>query len=381
MTVPFRADIVGSFLRPEVLKKARADFEDGKITREQLTAVEDAEVKKLVDKEVELGLKAVTDGEFRQQTWYLDFLSSFKGTKWNRLRPDQYAPSLEGLSPYGKPTFNLFEVIGKIEYNPNNEVFDRFLALKKVTPPGIVAKVCIPSPSMYFQIGHSLTPPFYEGRKEEFYQDIGSAYNQTIRKLYDLGLRYLEIDDCNFGLIACTYDQDTPETRKITNQRLIDIPYVNNLALANLPTDLYLTMHICRGNFRSTAFGGGSYAPVAESIAKVNVHGYFLEYDDERSGDFAPIKHIATYIGGVIKPAQKRIVLGLITSKTPALENEDAVIKRIEEAGKYFPKSQLCLSAQCGFASTEHGNNLTEEQQWAKIAHIVKIAKRVWGSL
>jgi methionine synthase II (cobalamin-independent) len=268
MSIPFRADIVGSFLRPEVLKKARVNFEDGKITKEQLAAVEDAEVKRLVNKEVELGLKAVTDGEFRQQTWYLDFLTSFKGVKWNKLRPEQYAPSLEGLSPYGEATFNLFEVVEKIEYNPDNEVFSRFLALKAITPPGIVAKVCVPSPSMYFQIGYSLVPKVYEGKKEEFHQDIADAYNKTIRKLYDLGLRYFEIDDCNFGLIACTYDKDTPEQRKITNQRLIDIPKVNNLALANLPQDLYLTMHICRGNFRSTAFGGGSYAPVAEAVAK-----------------------------------------------------------------------------------------------------------------
>lgn len=381
MTIPFRADIVGSFLRPQVLKQARADLEDNKITQAQLTAVEDAEVKRLVNKEVELGLKAVTDGEFRQQTWYLDFLTSFKGVKWNKLRPEQYAPSLDGLSPYGEPKFKLFEVIGKIEYNPDNDVFARYLALKAVTPAGIVPKVCVPSPSMFFQIGYTLTPEVYEGRKDEFYQDIGKAYNLTVRRLYELGLRYFEIDDCNFGLIACTYNQDTPEQRKVTNQRLIDIPLVNNLALADLPNDLYLTMHICRGNFRSTAFGGGSYAPIAESVAKVNVHGYFLEYDDERSGDFVPLKHIADYNGGVIKAAQKRVVLGLITTKTPALESEDAIIKRIDEASKYFPKDQLSLSCQCGFASTEHGNLLTEDEQWAKIALIIRIAKKVWGSL
>lgn len=327
-------------------------------------------MKRLVLIEVQHGLKIVTDGEFRRSWWHLDFIVGLKGItkiqleqghKFNAMicRPEHY------------------KVTGKIEFNPDHPFFDHYKYLVSITPSGIIPKISVPSPSMTFNIRNpNVTPEFYK-TKDEFFKDISDAYHKTILRFYELGCRYFQIDDTFWDSPIAIGNKPGAKTDQelamigILNK---DIVTVLNLVLADLPIDLTTAMHICRGNHQSDYLVSGAYDPVAEFIGQVHVKKLLLEFDDPvRDGGFEPLAKIAAAKAG------QRIVLGLITSKTPALEKEDDVVARIEQAAKFYPKELLSLSAQCGFASTEEGNHLTEAEQWAKIDLIVRVAKKVWG--
>lgn len=358
---PFRADHVGSFLRPARLKESRAQFENNEITANQLKQIEDEEITKLVAKQKEAGLQAVTDGEFRRKWWHFDFLGGLDGVEF-------YEPE-EGLSFKGvKTQAHGIKVTGKIGFS-THYMIDHFKFLQSVAGDA-VAKFTIPSPNMLYYRA-KIEDGVYSSDAELF-DDLIVAYQGFIQALYDEGCRYLQIDDTSWatsfsdegiaGLKERGYSVE--EALKVSARAI-------NESIAKRPDDMLITMHICRGNFRSTYITSGSYELVSETIFNgLNVDGLFLEFDDERSGDFEPLRHIS-------RP-DLYVVLGLITSKHGALENADEVKARIEEATKYAPLEQFCLSPQCGFSSTEEGNILTEEEQWEKIRHVVRIAEDAW---
>jgi len=358
---PFRADHVGSFLRPERLKKARAQKEHGEITAEQLRQIEDEEIAKLVEKQKEAGLQAVTDGELRRSWWHFDFLEGFDGVQG-------YTPE-KGLQFSGVETKKRgIKVIDKIKFS-DHYMIEHFKFLKRVAGD-TVAKFAIPSPNMLYFRGD-----FNEGiynSDEELMNDLIAAYQGVIQALYDEGLRYLQIDDTSWaiffseaGRASMTEKGQDPEKVAALCARAI------NESIAKRPDDLLVTMHICRGNYQSTYMTSGSYEALSETIfGGLDVDGLFLEFDDERSGGFEPLRHV--------NRKDLYVVLGLITSKFGKLEDKEQVKRRIEEASKYVPLEQLCLSPQCGFASTEEGNKLTEDQQWDKVRHVLEIARDVW---
>lgn len=357
---PFRADHVGSLLRPESLLTARKEYKEGTITREQLKAVETIEIQRIVDKQIEVGLKLVTDGEFRRDWWHLDFLEHLNGF-------EGYVPEkgyiFEGIETEKYEVRN----IGKISFNPDHPFIQDFIDFNEIVAGRAIAKQTIPSPNQLFHPGirdENVYPDV-----EEFAKDVIAAYQETIQAFYKAGVRYLQIDDV---YIAGLSSPDIPY-KEGEREYLIDLALrVVNGILENKPADLVVTTHLCRGNYQSTWAFGGSYALIAPTLfAKEKVDGFFLEYDDDRSGDFQPLTHIPN--GGA------KVVLGIFTSKTGELENKDNILARIEEATQYIPLEQLSISPQCGFASTHHGNKLTEEQQWEKLKYIVDISKEVWG--
>lgn len=357
---PFRADHVGSLLRPESLLKARKAHKAGTITREQLKAVETKEIQRIVDKQIEVGLELVTDGEFRRDWWHLDFLEHLNG--------------LEGYVPEKGYQFEGIETekygvrnIGKVSFNPNHPFLQDFIDFNEIVSGRAVAKQTIPSPNQLFRLGirdENIYPQI-----EDYAKDVITAYQEAIQAFYEAGVRYLQIDDV---YIAGLSSPDLPYKEE-ERQYLIDLALnVVNGILENKPADLVVTTHLCRGNYQSAWAFGGSYALIAPTLfAKEKVDGFFLEYDDDRSGDFQPLAHIPK--GGA------KVVLGIFTSKTGDLENKENILARIEEATQYVPLEQLSISPQCGFASTHHGNKLTEEQQWQKLKYIVDISKEVWG--
>lgn len=364
---PFRFDQVGSLLRPQALKEARNAFHEGKIDQAALTKVEDEEIKKIVDKQVALGLKAVTDGEFRRSWWHLDFLANLKGI-------ETYAQheSYKFKGAHTRDTNVRF--VDKVAYNPDHPFYNAFAYLQRIVPEGVLAKQTIPSPTLYFRDHRDdQAVHFYETRAA-FLADLATAYRQTILHFYELGCRYLQLDDTTWAFLIDRISNAKSSEEKASDEQLAqDGVTVINAAVKDLPEDLTITMHICRGNFRSTFLFSGGYGPVASYLAQLNIDGYFLEYDNERAGDFAPLREIFQH------GADKKVVLGLITSKFPELESEEKLQKRIEEATAFVPLKNLCLSTQCGFASTEEGNKLTEDQQWAKLKHVVTTAKKVWN--
>ena len=366
---PYAYDIVGSFLRPESLKQARADFAAGTITAEQLTAAEDAAIADLVEKEKQAGLKAVTDGEFRRAMWHLDFLEGLENVE--HIDAETWSVEFKGPKPKGAQL--VFR--GKIGFgdHPFLAHFDKLKEIAGATE----AKLTIPAPSMLHLIpcvrGAAAYQPIERYADEQaLLDDIVEAYRDAVRAFYEHGCRYLQFDDTSWGEFC------DPAKRAAYAEQGIDVDgvarnYVSmiNRILEAKPADMTITTHICRGNFRSTWFSSGGYEPVAEILfGGANYDGFFLEYDSDRSGDFAPLAHIKDQV----------VVLGLITSKFPELENEEDVIARINEAAHYVPLEQLRLSTQCGFSSTEEGNVLTEDEQWAKIALVKRIAERVWGA-
>lgn len=359
IAAPFRADHVGSLLRPENLLQARKDFKAGTITREQLKEVETKEIKRIVDKQIEVGLELVTDGEFRRDWWHLDFLEYLNGF-------EGYVPE-KGYQFEGLET-DKYEVrnIGRISFNPDHPFIQDFIEFNKIVDGRAVAKQTIPSPNQLFHTGirdESIYPDV-----EDFAKDIIKAYQDAIQAFYEAGVRYLQIDDV---YIAGLSSPDLPY-KEGEREFLIDLALrVMNGALEKKPEDLVVTTHLCRGNYQSTWAFGGSYALIAPTFfAKENVDGFFLEYDDDRSGDFKPLQHIPN--GGA------KVVLGVFTSKTGELEDKENIIARVKEASEYVPLDQLSISPQCGFASTHHGNKLTEEQQWEKLKYIVDISKEIW---
>jgi 5-methyltetrahydropteroyltriglutamate--homocysteine methyltransferase len=364
---PYTYDIVGSFLRPEKLKQARADFAAGTIDQAALTATEDEAITDLVAKEKQVGLKAVTDGELRRTMWHLDFLEELEGVQ----HIDAATWSVEFKGP--KPKGAQLRFTGKVDFG-DHPFLEHYRKLTEIAGD-YPTKLTIPSPTMLHLIpcvrGKATYQPIERYTDEQvLLHDIGIAYQHAIKAFYDLGCRYLQFDDTAWGEFCDADKRAAYETQGIDLDKLAhDYADLINLALEAKPADMTITTHVCRGNFRSTWFSSGGYEPIAETFfGGANYDGFFLEYDSDRAGGFEPLRFIKDQI----------VVLGLITSKTPELEDEDAVIARIREAEKYVPLDRLRLSTQCGFSSTEEGNLLTEEQQWAKVALVKRIAERVW---
>lgn len=364
---PYRYDFVGSFLRPENLKQARKDFKAGKITREQLTAVEDEAIRSLVAKQKAAGYHIITDGEYRREYWHLDFMWGLEGVGHEQTGSGvQFNGELAAL----EDTF----LTGKVKAAPHPFV-EYFKFLKQFEDEETVAKYTIPAPAQTFQ--QMIVPQNYQNTRkyyptnEELINDIGLAYQDVIKQFYEAGCRNLQFDDCTWGAIVGDaakqrYKSLGIDIEDVKKQLLA----VNNLALENKPADMTITSHICRGNYHSTFFTSGPYDSVADYVfAQEKVDALLLEYDDARSGGFAPLAKVSP---------DKKVVLGLITSKKPDLEDKEAVIARIHQAAEYIPLDRLCLSPQCGFASCEIGNKLTEEEQWAKLALVKEIAEEVW---
>lgn len=367
LKTPFRYDFVGSFLRPQALKDAKAAYNDGKITKEELDRVTDEEITKVVAKQKKLGFHAITDGEFRRTYWHLDFMWGFEGVTHQAGGGVQFNAEMAALDDTW--------LVGKVKAKPHPFV-EYFKFLKQFEDENTVAKYTIPAPAQMFQqmivpMNIRSTRKIY-ATNEELIHDIGVAYQDVIRQFYDAGCRNLQLDDCTWGAIVGDAAKQRYQALGIdldeVKQQLLD---VNNLALEGRPEDMVITSHICRGNYHSTFFASGAYDSVADYVfAQENVDALFLEYDDERSGGFAPLAKVSP---------DKKVVLGLITTKSPVLEDKEAVIARIHKAAKYVPLDRLCLSPQCGFASCEIGNKLAEEEQWAKLALVREIAEEVWG--
>ena len=366
---PFRLDHVGSFLRPERLKEARAKFNDGEITVEELERVENEEIIALIEKEKELGLKSVTDGEFRRAFWHLDFLENLDGVEL--VEVDHFSVQFKDKDVKPKT----LRIVGKVDFSENHPFVKHFKFLKEHAGDTPV-KLTIPSPSMLHlitQVREKNYVPIerYKDNEALFYDDVVKAYRKALQCFYDLGCRNIQLDDTSWGEFCALDKREAYEARGFDLEKIArDYVDVLNRVIEWKPEDLVVNMHICRGNFRSTWFSSGGYEPVAKTLfAHCRVDGFFLEYDSDRAGDFTPLRYIK----------DQKVVLGLITSKSGDLEDKDEVIARIKEASQYVPLEQLCLSPQCGFSSTEEGNILTIEAQWDKLKLIDEIVREVWG--
>jgi 5-methyltetrahydropteroyltriglutamate--homocysteine methyltransferase len=360
---PFRADIVGSILRTAPLKEARAKREKGEISAAQLKEVEDREIEKIIRKQEDVGLKVATDGEFRRSWWHFDFYGLLDGVEIYEL---DHGIQFQGVQT--KP--RSIRINGKLGFS-NHPMLEHFKFLKahtRVTP-----KMCIPSPAtMHFRLEPNAVDTKYYADRNAIFDDLAKTYKQAIRAFYDVGCRYLQFDDTAWAYLCSQAELKKARERGLDADNLArDYARVINAALEGKPADMVITTHVCRGNFRSTWISEGGYEPVAETLlGKLNYDGYFLEYDTARAGGFEPLRFLPK--------GNKIVVLGLITTKTGALEKKDEVKRRIEEATKYAPIEQLCLSPQCGFASTEEGNVLAEDEQWAKLRMVVELANDVW---
>jgi 5-methyltetrahydropteroyltriglutamate--homocysteine methyltransferase len=361
---PFRADHVGSLLRSPALKEARARRARGEITAEQLREVEDRDIEVLIRKQEEVGLQAVTDGENRRRSWQVDFLERLPGIEsYEGERKFKF----QGIQPK-QVLIRVTQKLGAFDTHPMIEHFKFVKDRTRVTP-----KMTIPSPSaVHFRHGREGVPDKLYPDINDFYRDLGLTYRKAVRAFADAGCRYLQLDEVNL-----TYLCD-PKQRQIVIDRgddpdVLPSAYAGmiNAAVSNIPDDMVITMHLCRGNFRSTFIASGGYEPVAELLFNgINVHGYFMEFDSERAGGFEPLRFV---------PKGKLVVLGLVTSKFGTLESKDEIKRRIDEAARFVPLDQLCLSPQCGFSSSEEGNILAEDEQWAKLRMIVEVADEVWG--
>lgn len=366
---PFRLDHVGSFLRPERLKEARAKFNDGEITAEELERVENEEIIALIEKEKELGLKSVTDGEFRRAFWHLDFLENLDGVEL--VEVDHFSVQFKDKDVKPKT----LRIVGKVDFSENHPFVKHFKFLKEHAGDTPV-KLTIPSPSMLHlitQVREKNYVPIerYKDNEALFFDDVVEAYRKALQCFYDLGCRNIQLDDTSWGEFCALDKREAYEARGFDLEKIArDYVDVINRVIEWKPEDLVVNMHICRGNFRSTWFSSGGYEPVAKTLfGHCRVDGFFLEYDSDRAGDFTPLRYIK----------DQKVVLGLITSKSGDLEDKDEVIARIKEASQYVPLEQLCLSPQCGFSSTEEGNILTIEAQWDKLKLIDEIVREVWG--
>ena len=361
---PFRADHVGSILRSAAVKDARAKHEAGKLADAELKAVEDREIDKIIKKQEDIGLKLTTDGEYRRSWWHFDFFGMLEGVEIYELD--------HGIQFQGVQTKPLsIRVKGKIGFghHPMVEHFKYLKAHTKVTP-----KMCIPSPTvMHFRLEPGAVAKGAYADRDAIFDDLAGAYQQAIRAFYDAGCRYLQFDDTAWAYLCSQVEMQKARDRGLDVDHLQDT-YTRciNKALEAKPADMVITTHVCRGNFRSTFISSGGYEPVGESLlAKCNYDGYFLEYDTDRAGGFEPLRFLPK--------GNKVVVLGLVTSKSGTLEKKDDIKRRIDEATKHAALDQLALSPQCGFASTEEGNVLAEEEQWAKLRMIVELANEVWG--
>ena len=368
---PFRADVVGSFLRPDVLKQARADFAAGVIDEAALRAVENEAIRDLVAKQKAAGLHVITDGEFRRSYWHLDFMWGLQGIERRTSRTGYQFHDEE-------TTADTAVVTGKIS-GENHPFVEHFKFAKALEEEGQVARQTIPAPAQTYS---EVILDRCDGQQESLravypddqtlIDDIAAAYRTVIADLYAAGCRSIQFDDCTWG-IYCDGDfvaktgMSPVDIQKVSELGVA----INNAALEGKPADLVVNTHVCRGNYHSTYAFEGGYDPVAPYLfANEDVNAFYLEFDTPRAGGFAPLAHVA---------AGKKVVLGLVTSKQPGLEDEELLVRRINEAAQYVPLDDLCLSPQCGFASCECGNKLTEEEQWAKVALVQRVAKRVWG--
>lgn len=362
---PFRADQVGSLLRSAPLKQAREKRAKGEISAAELAAVEDAEIVKLIARQEAVGLEGITDGEYRRSWWHYDFLWNLDGVE--KVEVDQ------GIQFAGVQTkAEAPHVMSKIGFS-GHPFIEHFKFLKAHTKK--TAKQTIPSPSMlHYRGGRKLINMGVYPDMNDFYHDLGAAYGKAIAAFGEAGCTYLQLDDVSFAYLC------DPEQRKMLKERGDDpdkqpeiYAGMINKALESKPKGMTVSMHLCRGNFRSTFVASGGYEPIADLLFnQVGVDAYFMEWDTDRAGGFEPLRFL---------PKGKAAVLGLVTSKTGALEKKDDIKRRIDEAAKFAPLDQLCLSAQCGFASTEEGNTLAEDEQWRKLELIVEIAREVWGKV
>ena len=359
---PFRADHVGSLLRPAVLKDARAKFAAGTIDAAGLKKIEDEEIKKVVKKQEEIGLQLATDGEFRRSWWHFDF---FRG--------------LQGVDLVEAPPIKFHGVVTKSEAIKINREIDfaghphleHFKFLKANC--SVVPKMTIPAPSTFHvRQGRAMVSKEAYPDLDVFFEDVGKAWQKAIRAFYDAGCRYLQLDDTAWAMMCDPKEREGSKARGDNPDALPQIyARVTNAALKDKPADMAITMHSCRGNFRSTWIAQGGYEFVAEQLlGNTNLDGYFLEYDSDRAGGFEPLRYFPK--------GDKQLVLGLVTSKSGTLESKDDIKRRIDQATKYVALEQLCLSPQCGFSSTEEGNVLAEDEQWAKLRMIVELSKEIW---
>ena len=366
MRPPFRADQVGSLLRPPELKEARAQFKSGRISRDALTAVEDSSIKKAVALQEAAGLQAVTDGEFRRAFWHVDFLTGFDGIVATQ---GQYALKFHGEGGAESETRSMMVVNGKVK-RTKPVMVDAFRFLKSCTSR--VSKLCIPAPTyMHMRGGRKVVNDKAYPDVEEFWSDITVAYQQEIADLAKAGLEYLQIDDVSFATLC---DEGIRAQVRRDGEDPDKLPFLYSKIISGLvsgkPAGMGVTMHTCRGNHASMWMAEGGYDAVAEGIFQTAVDGFFLEYDTARAGGFEPLRFV---------PKGKKVVLGLISTKTPVLEKKDALKRRIEQASKYVPLENLCLSPQCGFASSEVGNKLTADDQKRKLELVAETAREIWG--
>jgi 5-methyltetrahydropteroyltriglutamate--homocysteine methyltransferase len=362
--VPFRADQVGSLLRTKALKDARARFRANDINAEELCAIEDREIAELVRRQESIGLEVATDGEFRRTFWHYDFFDRLDGVEG---RTDG-----DGIQFQGTQTIAWhMHVVGPIGFPEDHPMLDHFRYLKRTAT--VEPKMTIPSPSMlYYRGGRGMFEYDGYGDIGAYYADMGTTYAKAVGAFAQAGCRYLQLDDVSFAYLCDTAQRkmlkdrgDDPDEQMEANIGMI------NAGVKDRPKDMVVTMHLCRGNFRSTFIASGGYEPVADALFnRIDVDGYFMEWDNDRAGGFEPLRFL---------PKGKTVVLGLVTSKTGEIENKDDLRRRIDEAAKYAPLEQLCLSPQCGFASTEEGNTLAEDEQWRKLELVVETAREVWG--
>lgn len=365
---PFHFDLVGSLKRPTKLSQSRHAFEAGQLDRAKLKNLQTKEIARVAHEQAKLGFNAVTDGEFARSWWHLDFL-------WGLTGVDRYDYSKSYKFHGSKTRTDNVHLTGRIAYNPNHPFFEDFKALQANTPEGILAKQTIPSPTMLFRDNRSdLALDFYESW-EEYLTDLAQAYHQTILRFYELGCRYLQLDDTTWAFLISKFIDTKHDFQEQAKYRKIaeDAVKVINATLADLPDDLTITTHVCRGNFKSTYLYTGGYEYIASYLGQLNYDGFFLEYDNERSGSFEPLTEIWHNRPNVT------IVLGLVTSKFPDLEDPEQLKQRVVAASEYVPLENLALSTQCGFASTEEGNAVTEEEQWKKLALVVQTAQEIWS--
>ncbi|TVZ01832.1 5-methyltetrahydropteroyltriglutamate--homocysteine S-methyltransferase [Trebonia kvetii] len=367
---PFRADHVGSLLRPKQVLQARDEFSRREISAEQLAQIEDEAIREIIRMQGEVGLKSVTDGELRRQSWHMDFIYQLGGVQkvqdetikvafHNKDREYEWAP----------PSAHVTDRISL----PRTIFADAFTFLRDNAAAGQTSKLTIPSPSMvHYRGGRAAISDSVYPELGQFWDDLAAAYGQEIAQLHELGCRYLQLDDTSLAYINDPVQRE--HIRAIggdpLHQHETYIATINK-ALANRPADLTITTHMCRGNNQSMWAAEGGYDFVADTLFnKLDVDGFFCEWDDERSGGFEPLRYL---------PKGKRVVLGVVTSKRGELETKDFIKRRIEDAAKYADIDQLCLSAQCGFSSTSEGNDLSEQQQWDKLRFIVEVAEEIWG--
>ena len=360
---PFRADHVGSLLRPAALKAARERYAKGQITAAALGDIEDHEIEGIIEKQEAVGLQSISDGEFRRSWWHLDFLWGLDGVERHVM---DTGIAFSAVTTRNEGT----RVSGKLGFSghPMLEHFKFLKAHTKRTP-----KMTIPAPSALY--GRPVRTPIDQAlypTLDAFFGALGGAYQKAVRAFYDAGCRYLQLDEVFIAMLC------DPKYRQQMIDRSDDPDYLGiayaeliNAAIADIPSDMTVTMHLCRGNYKSTFMGSGGYDAMQEVLFdRIKVHGYFMEYDTARAGGFEPLKRL---------PKDRFAVLGLVTTKTGTLESKDAIKRRIEEAAKFTSLDQLCLSPQCGFASTEEGNTLAEDEEWAKLRMIVEVAEEIWG--